>query len=186
VAKLVLNLLITFDGFIAGQKDEIDWIEKVHRRELGGEKFDFSSFTSKLGAIITGSRSYKQGIEHGWFKNNVYGTSPIFVLCKNIPDEKSNDADFRYITTGIKDAHKLASKTAGEKWIYLFGGAAVFQQFLNEDLVDEMFITIAPIIIGKGIRLFENLKVRHIELDVYDVKHHLNGMIETKTRIIKN
>ena len=59
MAKLVLNLLITFDGFIAGQKDEIDWIEKVHRRESGGEKFDFSSFTSKLGAIITGSRSYK-------------------------------------------------------------------------------------------------------------------------------
>ena len=48
-----------------------------------------------------------------------------------------------------------------------------------------MHITIAPIIIGKGIRLFDNLKERHMELDVYEVKHHSNGMIETKSRIIK-
>lgn len=186
MTKTVLNLLITFDGFIAGQKDEIDWIDKVNKRDSGGEKFDFSSFTSKLGAIITGNRSYKLGIEHGWFKNNSYGTSPIFVLCKVVPKKKSNDADFRFITTGIKDVHNQAAKAAGDKWIYLFGGADVFQQFLNEDLIDEMHITIAPIIIGNGIRLFDNLKERHIELDVYEVKNHPNGMIEAKAKIIKS
>jgi dihydrofolate reductase len=185
VSKTVLNLLITFDGFIAGQEDEIYWIEKVHRRDSGGEKFDFSSFTSKVRAIITGNRSYEQGIEHGWFKNNAYGPSQIFVLCKDVSEKKSDDADFRYVTTGIHDAHEQAIKTSGDKWIYLFGGADVFQQFLNEDLLDEMFITIAPIIIGKGIKLFDNLKERHIELDVYDVKHHPNGMIETKARVMK-
>lgn len=184
MSKTVLNLLLTFDGFIAGEKDEIDWIEKVHRRESGSEKFDFTPFTSKLGAIITGNRSYQLGIEHGWFKNNAYGPSPIFVLCKNIPDEKSDDADFRYVTTGIQDAYNQASEAASDKWIYLFGGADVFQQFLNEDLVDEMFITVAPIIIGKGIRLFDNLDERHIELDIYEVNHHPNGMVETKSKVI--
>lgn len=186
MAKTVLNLLVTFDGFIAGPNDEIDWIEKVHRRDSGGEKFDFSSFTSKLGAIITGNRSYELGIENGWFKNNAYGPSPIFVVCNEIPDKMPTDADFRYVTSGIKEAHQQASKIAGDKWIYLFGGADVFQQFLNGDLVDEMHITIAPIIIGKGIRLFDNLKERHIELDVYEAKNHPNGMIEIKAGIIKN
>jgi dihydrofolate reductase len=185
VSKTVLNVLITYDGFIAGQQDEIDWIEKISSRNSGGEKFDFSSFTSMLGAIITGSRSYNLGIEHGWFKNNAYGSSTIFVLCKNVPEKISNDADFRFVTAGIKDAYEQANKTAGDKWIYLFGGADVFQQFLNQDLVDELFITIAPIIIGKGIRLFDNLKERHIELDIYEVKHHSNGMIETKSKILK-
>ncbi|MFO7526561.1 MAG: dihydrofolate reductase family protein [Ignavibacteriaceae bacterium] len=186
MAKTVLNLLITFDGFIAGEKDEIDWIDKVHKRNSGGGDFDFSSFTSKVGAIITGNRSYKLGIEHGWFKNNAYGPSPVFVLCKDVPEKKSGDADFRYVTNGIQEAYEQASKTAGEKWIYLFGGADVFQQFINEDLVEEMHITFAPILIGKGIRLFDNLTEQHIELDIYEVNHHPSGMVETKLKIIRS
>jgi dihydrofolate reductase len=182
MAATVLNMLLTFDGYIAGVKDEIDWIDKVNKRSSG--EFDFSSFTSKLGAIITGSRSYELGIKHGWFKNNAYGPSPIFVVCNKEP-KHSDDADFQYVTTGIKDAHKLATKAAGDKWIYFFGGADLFQQFLNENLIDEIHITFAPILIGIGIRLFDNLKERHIELDVYEVNHHPNGMVETKSRIIK-
>lgn len=185
MAKTVLNLLLTFDGFIAGKKDEIDWIEKVHKRNSGSSDFDFSGFTSKVGAIITGNRSYKLGIEHGWFKNNAYGPSPIFVLCRSIPDEKPNNAGFRYITSGIRDIHRLACEAAGDKWVYLFGGANIFQQFLNEDLIDEMHITIAPILIGKGIRLFDNLTERHIELNIFESVNHPNGMIEIKAGIIK-
>lgn len=186
MAKTVLNLLITFDGYIAGEKDEIDWIEKVHNSQSDLEEFDFSSFTSKVGAIIIGNRSYELGVKHGWFKNEAYGPSPIFILSKTIPESISKDADFRFVTTGIKEAYKQASKAAGNKWIYLFGGANVFQQFLNENLVDEMYITIAPIIIGKGIRLFDNLTERHIELEKIDVTCHPNGMIETKYKVLKN
>lgn len=184
MSKTVLNLLMTFDGFIAGEKDEIDWIEKVHKSQNIDEEFDFSSFTSKVGAIITGHRAYKLGIEHGWFKNEAYGPSPIFVLCHEIPNKPSKDADFLFVTSGIKDIHEMAKEAAGEKWIYLFGGAEVIQQFLNNNLVDEMHITVAPILIGKGIRLFDNLTERHIELEKIYFKGHDNGMIETKYRII--
>ena len=156
---------MTFDGYVAGVHDEINWLEKIHRRSKdieGSAKLDFSSFTSKVGAIIVGKRSYELGISQGWFKNQAYGLSPIFVLCRSVPNNPSNDADFRFITAGIKEAHRQASLAAGNKWIYLFGGPNVFQQFLNEDLVDEMRITIAPILIGKGIRLFDHLTERHI------------------------
>ena len=185
MSKTVLNLLLTFDGYIAGEKDEIDWIEKVHKRSESSGKFDFSSFTSKVGAVITGYQSYELGIKYGWFKDEAYGPSPIFVLSHKIPGELSKEADFRFVTSGIFEAHKKAGEAAGEKWIYLFGGANVFQQFLNNDLVDEMHITIAPILIGKGIRLFDNLKERHIELENIYFKGHDNGMIEAKYRIIK-
>jgi dihydrofolate reductase len=185
MAITVLNMLLTFDGYIAGVKDEIDWIEKVTSRNTGEAKFDFTPFIRKLGAIITGNRSYKLGIKHGWFKNNAYGPSPVFVVAEKTPPKISKDADFRFVTS-IKDAHKKASEAAGDKWIYFFGGADLFQQFLNKNLIDEMHITFAPILIGKGIRLFDNLKQRHIELDVYEVNHYPNGMIETKSKIIKN
>jgi dihydrofolate reductase len=184
MSKMILNLVMTFDGYVAGIHDEMDWLEKIHKRPTGSAKWDFSSFTSKVGAIIVGKRSYELGIAHGWFKNQAYGSSPIFVLCKNIPKNPSNDADFRFITAGTKEAYRQASVAAGDKWIYLFGGPNVFQQFLNENLVNEMWITIAPILIGKGIRLFDNLTERHIELEKISVTAHPNGMIETHYRII--
>ena len=184
MSKVILNLVLTFDGYVAGVHDEMDWLYKIHQRPTGPAKWDFSSFTSKVGAIIVGKRSYELGVAQGWFKNQAYGPSPIVVLCKSIPQNPSRDADFRFLATGIKEAHRQASMLAGDKWIYLFGGPNVFQQFLNEDLVDEMRITLAPILIGRGIRLFDHLAERHIELDKISVTDHPNGMIETRYRII--
>ena len=185
MAKTILNLVMTFDGYVAGMHDEIDWLHKILRRPTGSAKWDFSAFTSKVGAVIAGNRSYELGIEQGWFTNKAYGPSPIFVLCRSVPDDPSKDADFKFVTGGIEDAYRQASAAAEDKWIYLYGGPNVFQQFLDADLVDELRITIAPILIGKGIRLFDNLTERHIELEKIEVTAHPNGMIETNYRIIK-
>lgn len=179
---------MTFDGFVAGQHDEIDWIgasAAAKPTKEASKKWDMSEFTSKVGAIIVGKRSYDLGVEQGWFKNKAYGPSPIFVLCQEAPKKPSNDADFRFVTEGIDEIYKQASRAAGDKWIYLFGGPSVFQQFLNKDLVDEMHLTIAPILIGQGIRLFDNLAERHVLLENLKTTEHPNGMIEVKYRIIK-
>ncbi len=185
MSKTILNLVMTFDGFVAGVHDEIDWLHKILKRPTGSAKWDFSLFTSRVGAIIVGKHSYELGVAKGWFKNQAYGPSPIFVLCESVPKNPSHDADFQFVTAGIEEAHRQASAEAGDKWIYLYGGPNVFQQFLNKDLVDEMRITIAPILIGKGIRLFDCLTERHIELEKISVTDHPNGMIETNYRIIK-
>jgi dihydrofolate reductase len=139
-----------------------------------------------VGAIIVGMRSYEIGIEKGWFKNNAYGSSPIFVVCKQKPKTISKDADFRFITEGIEAAHKEASKAADGKFIYIFGGPSIFQQLLNKDLVDEMWITVAPILLGKGIRLFDNLSERRIDLQQLKVEAHPNSMYEVHYRVLKH
>ena len=189
MAKTVLNLIMTFDGYVAGLHDEIDWIasSSTAASSEGEEpkKWDFSAFTSQVGAVVVGMRSYELGIEQGWFKNEAYGPSPIFVLCKSAPEDVSDDADFRFVTGGIDAIYKQASDAAGKKWVYLFGGPSIVQQFLNQDLVDELWITVAPILLGKGIRLFDNLTERRVHLEKIEVTGHPNGMIETKYRIQK-
>lgn len=188
MAKSVLNLVMTFDGYVAGLHDEIDWITSKYYSAMDSSKwpkFDFSKFTSKVGAIIVGKRSYDLGIEKGWFKNKAYGDSPIFVVCSKVPENISKDADFRFITGGIDEAYSQANDAAGDKWIYLYGGPNMFQQFLNKNLVDEMHITLAPVLIGKGIRLFDHLTERHIELEKLKVEDHPNGMVEIHYRLIK-
>jgi dihydrofolate reductase len=181
---------MTFDGYVAGVHDEIDWLSSKYysskKESKDWPKWDFSAFTSKVGAIIVGKRSYELGIEKGWFKNQAYGPSQIFVLCESVPDKPSLDAEFRFVTGGAEQAYRQAGEVAGDKWIYLYGGPNVFQQFLNKNLVDEIWITIAPVLIGKGIRLFDNLTERHIELETLKVAEHPNGMIEIHYRIIKS
>jgi dihydrofolate reductase len=190
MAKTVLNLLMTFDGFIAGPHDEIDWIEKNYGKAsdtsvIKEEVFNFSAFTKNVGAIVIGFRSYLLGVEKGWFKDNAYGSSPIFVVCKEIPGTISIDADFRFVTQGVEVAHKEATQAAGDRWVYLFGGASIFQQALESNLVDKLRITIAPVLIGAGIRLFDHLRERRTGLDRIKCNAHSNGMVEVHYRIIR-
>lgn len=187
MAKTVLNLIMTFDGYVAGAHDEIDWIAAASASSDPNDnaRWDFSEFTSQVGAIVVGMRSYELGLKEGWFKNEAYGPSPIFVLCEKAPKSPSKDADFRFVTSGIDEIYHEASKSAGDKLVYLFGGPSIVQQFLNKDLIDELRITIAPILIGKGIRLFDNLAERHVRLEAIDVTSHSNGLIETQYSVVK-
>ena len=189
MAYTVLNLIMTFDGFVAGPHDEIDWIgvgaSPVSEGSSESKTWDFSEFISKVGAIVVGMRSYELGIKQGWFKDQAYGPSPVFVLCKKAPAESSSDADFRFVTDGIEAIYREASEAAGDKWVYLYGGPSVVQQFLNKGLIDELHLTIAPIIIGRGIRLFDNLDQRYIRPEKVSGEVYSNGMIEVKYKVVK-
>lgn len=184
MTKTVLNLIMTFDGFIAGAHDEVDWIDKVQKRNPL-ETFGFDAFLLQVGAIIMGRRSYDFCVKHQVFEKNTYGPSPVFVLSHNVPSDPPKGTDLRFVTADIKEAHRQASDAAKDKWIYLFGGADVVRQCFDEDLIDELWITIAPILIGRGIRLFDHLKQRHIELETISITGHDSGMIETRFRVMK-
>lgn len=192
MSKTVLNLLTTFDGYVAGAHDEIDWIggnyppsDNPDIKHVAPKAWDFSEFTSQVGAIIVGKRSYDMGIEKGWFKDQAYGPSPIFVVCEAAPAEASKDADFRFVTQGVHEAHRQAEAAAGDKLIYIFGGPSIFQQLFNEDLVDELRISVAPLILGKGIRLFDNLTERRVLLQQLKVQAHPNSMYEIHYRVVR-
>jgi dihydrofolate reductase len=65
---------------------------------------------------------------------------------------------FHFITDGIAAAHERARAAAQGKDILLSGGASIAQQFLSAGLVDEINLSISPVMLGGGERLFDNLK----------------------------
>ena len=73
------------------------------------------------------------------------------------------------VTEGIKAAHKLAAAKAGNKNIWIFGGANIAQQYAQAGLLDEIFIGLVPSILGDGKRLFEKVGKR-VELQLLDAK----------------
>lgn len=180
MTKTIVEIAVTVDGFVAGPHDEQDWLEGFEDlSELG-----FDEFIAGVGAIVVGTRSYELGVERGWFKGGTYGSSPIFVVCKEAPQQPSEDADFRFVTTGIEEAHRLATQAAKDKNIYLFGGPNIIQQFMDKKLVDELRLSIVPVLLGQGIPLFAQQHAQLQHLERLDVKVFSNGLTSLIYKVV--
>lgn len=178
MGKTILYMATSFDGYVAGPHDETDWMDKYNDVEYG-----FNEFLASVGAIIMGYRTYDLGVEKGWFSQFDY-TSPLFVISEKMPTMPSKDADFIFVTGGIEAAHSRAKERAGNKNIYIYGGASIAQQYVQAGLVEELHIGLVPILLGGGIRLFEKVG-KCIELSLIDVKRFDKDLVMVRYAVYR-
>jgi dihydrofolate reductase len=100
---------------------------------------------------------------------------PCFIMTHNQPQEWLNpDSPFTFITDGVESAVRQAQQATGGKNISI-SSASIAQQCLNAGLLDEIHIDLAPVLVGGGVRLFDNLSNTNIELlkvaEGHDVTH---------------
>lgn len=181
MSKTVLEIALSVDGYVAGLHDEQDWLEQFD----DPAEFGFDTFLPTIGAIVVGMRSYELGVERGWFKDQAYGPSPIFVICKEKPATVSQDAVFRFVTDGIESAYNQAMQAADGKDVYVFGGPSIVQQFLEKDLLDELHLHFVPVMLGQGIPLFANMRERRIQLERLDAKVFSKGLTSLYYKVSK-
>ncbi|MGC2048604.1 MAG: dihydrofolate reductase family protein [Gallionella sp.] len=95
----------------------------------------------------------------GWWGDNPPFHHPVFVLTHHArePLKLQGGNTFTFVTDGIESALEQAKQAAGGKDVALGGGAQAAQQYLAAGLVDEMTISLVPVLLGSGERLFENL-----------------------------
>jgi dihydrofolate reductase len=100
---------------------------------------------------------------NGWWGDNPPYHHPVFVLTHHVrePSGHAGRHDVNFVTHGIAGALAQARKAAGSKDISLAGGAKAAQQYLVAGLVDEMEISLAPVLLGRGERLFERVDDLH-------------------------
>lgn len=174
--KTILYIATSLDGYVAGPNDEIEWLNRYSNVDFG-----LKEFLSMIGAIIMGRRSYDMGVELKWFSQFNYG-APIFVISHDKPLSINKDAEFIFVTNGIETAHRQSKLKAGDKNVWIFGGANIAQQYLKLGLIDEISIGITPTLLGSGKRLFENIG-KHIELTLTKTKQYDEGLTELNYRI---
>jgi dihydrofolate reductase len=169
MGKVIVDLSISLDGYIAGPNDGpgnglgdggealFEWMN-VNMDAYGTRDFINPPPASREvveewfggGAIISGRRTYE--IANGWGGRHPMGV-PFFVLTHDPPDVDPGEGTF--VTDGIESALEQARAVAGEKTIGLCA-ADVAQQFLRAGLLDEIQVSVAPVLLGGGIRLFED------------------------------
>jgi dihydrofolate reductase len=127
------------------------------------------------GAVVMGRRMFSGGDgpweddpnAGGWWGDEPPFRVPVFVLTHHprATVVKQGGTSFTFVTDGAESALDQARAAAGGKDVSLGGGASVIQQFLKAGLVDELRIHVAPVLLGRGVRLFEPLGVEPLRLE---------------------
>lgn len=175
MSKIVLDITVSLDGFIAPPNDDVsrlhEWLFNGDTPSKYNDFFNLSKESAKVfdelvrttGSIITGRRTYD--LAGGW-GGSVPVNDTVFVLSHDIPkDIPQGSTTFTFVMDGIESAVRQAKKAAGQKNVYLVGGANVAQQCIKAGLVDEMMLHVVPVLLGKGSRLFDNLGNDKIKLE---------------------
>ena len=166
--KIILNLAISLDGYIADENGGYEWIIGDGNSTLNTEaKWDYTKFLEDIDAVVMGRTCYDQGMHKDFKEKDVY-----IATSKDI-----EDYDNYHFISG--DIVKTISNLRNEvKNIFLFGGGGVIDNFLKADVIDEYIIGIIPTILGKGRKLFlDNNPKIDLSLQYYSVE---DGVIVMK------
>jgi dihydrofolate reductase len=119
----------------------------------------------RTGASVMGKRMFDAG-ELAWPAEAPFHT-PVFVLTHTTRAawERPGGTTFHFVNDGIADALDQAREAAGDRDVRIAGGAETIQEYLDGGLVDELSITLAPVLFGAGIRLFDRIDADRLTLD---------------------
>ncbi|HEY0735951.1 MAG TPA: dihydrofolate reductase family protein [Herpetosiphonaceae bacterium] len=196
MSKLIFNMSMSLDGFVAGPNGEVD---DLFRWYFGGDtEFPFpgSDYVFKVapasaevlqaakrtvGAIVTGRRNFDNA--NAWNGSPPLGV-PHFVVTHNVPQEWVYEGSmFTFVTDGVESAVAQARQLAGDKDVVV-SSANIMQQCLTAGLLDEITIDLVPILLGAGLRLFDHLGNQPIELEQMSVIEGM-GVTHLRYRVVK-
>lgn len=154
---------MSIDGFIAGPHDDMAWIFNYKY-----PTDQIKEITENLGALLLGRNSYNVGKNSTMDETSeAYGGAwrgPELVLTHNPPtDEK--DPNKTFLNSNIKDAVQKVKNLAKGKNVHIIG-ANVAKQCIKEALLDEILIYIVPILLGNGVRLYEETGLNYVKLEI--------------------
>lgn len=176
MGKVTFNMTMSLDGFVAGPNDGPenglgDGGEALFNWYFSGDtevpisdgqmtlKVSAQSATllneafARYGAGVWGKRTFE--IAHAWGGHPP--GSPAFIVTHHVPQEWVYEGSpFRFVTDGVESAIRQAQAAAGEKDVVI-ATASILQQALGAGLVDEIHVDVAPLLLGRGVRLFNNI-----------------------------
>jgi len=119
----------------------------------------------RTGVSVMGKRLFDQG-EHAWPEEAPFHT-PVFVVThtERDPWERPGGTTFHFVNDGIESALDQAREAAGDRDVRIAGGGETIQEYLDTGLIDEFSVTVAPVLFGAGIRLFDRVDPARLTLN---------------------
>jgi dihydrofolate reductase len=177
MTKVIADITVSLDGFVTGPDPGLEQGlgrggEPLHHWVMDSDDpvdaAVLKDATERSGAVIMGRRLFDiiDGPK-GWRDEMGYGArraaAPAFFVVTHSPPESVRlELDFTFVTEGLKTAVEKARAAAGDKDVTIMGGGDIIRQAVDEGLVDELLLHLAPIILGSGTPLFDDSNRREL------------------------
>lgn len=169
MSKIILYIASSLDGFIARRNGDISWLDAY---QVEGEDYGYSKFLKTIDIIVMGSKTYEQVLNFGGWPYEGFKT---YVMTKR--QLKPVDKAKVKFYSGDLDSFVTGIRRESQKSIWLVGGASVAQSFLKHGFIDEMIISIIPVILGDGITLFGRTE-KDFQLELLRSGSYNNGIVQ--------
>lgn len=186
MGKVILGMTMSLDGFINDRNGSVAALYPDLAALRDTEPL--SESIRNTGAVVMGRNSYAMADDPDWFAGNYEYQVPIFVLTHKPPEKhpkETDDLTFNFVTDGIENAIRKAKAAAGDKDVNVIGAASTAQQCLKAGLADELHVDIMPVLLGGGLRPFEDIDAQQVQLERTKVMELPAGRIHIEFRVIK-
>ncbi|MCL1672931.1 MULTISPECIES: dihydrofolate reductase family protein [Bacteroidota] len=168
--KISLFIAMSLDGYIAKPNDDLSFLKLVEKE---GEDYGYAEFTSKIDTIIIGRKTYDYVLNEIGASHYDNGQRDIYVITRT---ERPQVGRTTFYTGNITELIKQLKSENGKN-IYCDGGAEVINELLKNNLLDEFIISVIPVFLGNGTRLFKDGRPEQI-LEFITVKTFETGLAQ--------
>ena len=164
-------MVSSLDGIIAKKDNSVSWLDSsgdVYEKGVSDDSAE--EVVKAIDCFVLGSRTYEHALQLGW----PYGDTPTVVVTnRELPSTRKS------IEFYSGDLKRLVDEILAPRYgnIWLVGGAMLCQSFLRLGLVDEISLVIVPILLGEGLRLFDNSAI--------ESRWHLKNVLAYKTGLVE-
>jgi dihydrofolate reductase len=165
MARVIAGMTMSLDGFVNDARGSVDRLYSDFAI-LSGTGY-MKHLIEATGAVIMGKRAFEMADPDSYMGNYEFQV-PIFVLTHHppaVPPKQDERLTFTFVTEGVESAVAEAKAAAGDRAVQVVGGASAIQQLLRAGLIDELHVDVMPVLLGDGLRLFENTGLGAIQLE---------------------
>lgn len=168
--KLSIFIATSLDGYIAKPNDDLGFLKLVEKE---GEDYGYAEFTSKIDTIILGRKTYDYVLKEIGSSHYDNGQRDVFVITRT---ERPAMGRTTFYTGQLTDLVKRLKSENGKN-IYCDGGAEIINELLQHDLIDEFIISVVPVLVGNGTRLFKDNRPEQ-QLELVSSKSYETGLTQ--------
>jgi dihydrofolate reductase len=173
--KVILYIAASLDGYIAKPNDDLSFLSAVQKE---GEDYGYSDFINSVDTVIVGRKTYD------WVMEQVpefpHADKKSFVVTRIA---RPNIGNTFFYTGSLK---ALVTQLKGEvgKHIFCDGGAEIVNELLRENLIDEIILSVIPVLLGEGTRLFQEGRPE-LQLELVSSKSFDTGLVQVHYKKLK-
>ncbi|MDW7732869.1 MAG: dihydrofolate reductase family protein [Methanolobus sp.] len=170
MGRLRLFIAASLDGYIARPDGSVDWL-------FTDGDYGYQEFYDSIDIVLMGRKTYEQVLEFGDYP---YSDKKSFVFIRK--DITPSDKNASFVSKDIVGFTESLLK-AGNSDIWLVGGSEIIKIFLEHDLIDDIIVSIHPIILGEGIPLFKHIK-KEIHMELVNHVSFESGLVQLHYSIL--